>query len=410
MGSEKTLCGICLVLIQSFDQIFFIVPKTFPRSDSHFNLCYRHRMAFSSLPGWTMGGFLPLTLSRELASGITYPTKFTNEDEKWMFVALIEGMKGCGISNPNPSVGCVIVKNGKQISSGATEAYKKRHAERVAIDALPAGTDLSQATAYITLEPCSHQGQQPPCVDLLLEKKIGRVVIASTDPNPKVDGAGIKQLREAGIPVTLGVLQKEANLWHFPFRAYHRLKRPILIGKWAQTPNGLLAGDDGKQVWITGPTSRAYGHWLRQKYDAVVVGAGTYLKDKPSLTVRDCRTPILRQPMRVIIDPKGRIKDSEGIHVLRPRFEDLVEEVQKWFQGKQVQSVFVEGGPTLLRLFLEKKAFDALHIFTGKTALMGSRYALSFNKFAASYQKVSEAVIQEDTLEEYLLPSILNGS
>ncbi len=389
--------------------------------------------------GWTLGGYLPFTLKREDASELVFSNAFSNEDERWMFAALLEGMKGCGISNPNPSVGCVLVKDGKQIASGCTQSYKMQHAEKMACDQLPPGTDLKGCTAYVTLEPCSHFGNQPPCVDLLIQKNISRVVIATEDPNPKVQGQGILKLKEQKIEVTVGILQNEAKLWHFPFLTSQSTKRPVWVGKWAQTSQGLLADDAGNSQWITGPLSRAYGHWLRQKYDAVVVGARTVLWDKPKLSARDCRSPVFRQPMRMILDLRGRISEitpellatsfsseqttilftdknqkppknlPKHVHLIALEGSHLVESLKKWVVteeasqifGKPIQSLYVEGGSQILNLFLEKNGLDALHVFTGSKELSGKKNQIFWPK-ASAYRKVSEVAIQTDVLKEFV--------
>lgn len=369
-----------------------------------------------------------------MAPEVSFPLDFASNDEKWMFIALLTGMNGVGIANPNPSVGCVILKNGQEVATGATEAYKFRHAERVAIESIPQ-TDLKGATAYVTLEPCSHQGHQPPCVDLLIQKKFSRVVIAASDPNPKVSGEGIRKLKENGVEVVMGTLGAEATLWHLPFLAHQLLGRPLYVGKWAESSNGLLASDDGESKWITNPISRAYGHWLRQKYDAVVVGSGTVLKDHPKLTVRDCRAPIERQPLRIVVDLKGRISDitPELLHTtfsdktvtvlfspkqpthfpkesfwVRAQGTELVETVQNWIQskeatdlfGKPLQSIYIEGGSTLLNAFLSKKSLDVLHVFKGAKNLTGNKYSVQWPK--EDFELVTEAPLKEDKLQEFV--------
>lgn len=379
---------------------------------------------------WTIAGYLSPSLA------------FSTDDERWMFEALSSGQQGAGISNPNPSVGCMLVKNGQRLGSGGTEAFRQRHAERVACDSVDADA-LRGATAYVTLEPCSHVGHQPACADLLIERGITRVVIAIADPNPKVAGQGIARLRAAGIAVELGVLESAATLWHLPFLLHQKRARPLLIGKWAQTPDGLLADDLGNSKWITGPEARVHVHRLRQKYDAVLVSAGTVLADRPRLTVRDSGWPAGRNPVRMILDLKSRIQEisaellaatfseeaptvlflAEGAPTPRglPKAVTVVRlaggsEASRWpalrawlqaqstsdWLGRPFQSVMVEGGAELLNSGLREAVFDILHVYTGSPKFSGTKHRVDFDARASGFQIVSENKIGPDTLKEYL--------
>ncbi len=262
-------------------------------------------------PGFSFGGLLHQAISKEIpgASSISVPISAPGSDRFWMLEAIRESMSGIGITHPNPAVGCILVDSqGHEISRGATQAYKGHHAERVAFERVTRSESLAGATAYVTLEPCTHQGHQPACVDLFFTptgSQIQRIVIASADPHPQVNGEGIRRLRSAGKKVEIGVLGPEATAWNFPFFASQKLKRPAVILKWAQTLDGQMADDLGQSQWISGLISRSYSHWLRQHYDAILVGAKTMLSDLPKLNARDCARPHQGKPLPILFDPHG---------------------------------------------------------------------------------------------------------
>ena len=289
----------------------------------------------------------PLVSGQELQ-----PKSFSSqrsEDEFWMKEALREGMRGAGIASPNPSVGCVLVESfgvspagtfvSREAARGCTQAYGGWHGERSAFENLKKqkpSADAHGITAYVTLEPCSHVGKQPPCANLLVEKKVKRVVIAASDPHPLVNGQGIEKLRAAGIEVEVGLMLAESVAWNLPFFLSAIGKRVTWAAKWAQSLDGCLADDQGGWKWITGPRARAYSHWLRQKYDAIVVGAGTVLSDFPDLRPRDCWLAGQSLPTKVIFDPKGRLlsPSEEQKNLLR----------QKTLAGKEGKLIFVSDG------------------------------------------------------------------
>ncbi len=210
--------------------------------------------------------------------------------------ALTLGRRGLGRVAPWPSVGCVLVREGRIVGRGTSDAVSLRHAERVALD--QAGDAARGATAYVTLEPCSHHGRTPPCADALVAAGVTRVVIASGDPNPRVAGQGIARLRAAGIEVLTGVLEKEAAEQHLGFFRVMTEGRPMLTLKLASTLDGRIATASGESRWITGPEARRAVHALRMSHDAVLVGGGTARADDPTLTVRDMGSD--RQPVRIV--------------------------------------------------------------------------------------------------------------
>ena len=218
-------------------------------------------------------------------------------------IALAEGARRR--TPPNPWVGCVLVAGGVVVGAGATRRPGEPHAEVEALRA--AGESARGATAYVTLEPCAHHGRTPPCADALLEAGVARVVVAIADPDAQVDGAGIARLRAHGVPVDVGVEADTARRVLAPYLLHRARNRAYLVLKTAMSLDGRIAARDGSSRWITGAAARADAHELRADSQAVVVGAGTALADRPSLTARDTREPVERPPWRVLLDASGRV-------------------------------------------------------------------------------------------------------
>lgn len=214
-----------------------------------------------------------------------------------MRLALSLGRRGQGNAAPNPAVGCVIVHDDRIVGRGWTQPGGRPHAETVAL--AQAGAQASGATAYVTLEPCAHHGQTPPCADALVKAGIARVVVAAQDPDARVDGAGLKRLRDAGIEVTLDVCRAEAQADLAGFFLNVEQGRPLVTLKLAGSFDGRIATGSGESQWITGPDARRHVHAMRARHNAVMVGGGTARQDDPSLTVRDLG--IDRQPARIVI-------------------------------------------------------------------------------------------------------------
>jgi len=204
-------------------------------------------------------------------------------DTRFMALALMLGRRGLGRVWPNPAVGCVLVRNGVVIGRGRTADGGRPHAEVVA---LAQAGDARCATAYVTLEPCAHTGQTGPCAQALIDAGVTRVVIAITDPDPRVGGRGIAMLRDAGIAVELGVCASQAGTDHAGFFSRLTQMRPFLTLKIASTLDGRIATATGESQWITGPQARQAVHMMRARHDAVMVGGGTVRADDPSLTSR----------------------------------------------------------------------------------------------------------------------------
>ena len=344
------------------------------------------------------------------------PAKFSFE--YWMFQALKLAQSCAGRASPNPTVGCVFVKHNKIVSEGVTESYGGRHAERVAIESCSDKSCLKGSDCYVTLEPCAHYGKQPPCVEAIIAVKPSRVFCAISDPFDKVSGRGIQALREAGIEVNVGVLALESILWHLPFLFANLKKRPLVVAKWAQTANGMFADQKAKSKWISGTTSRRLTHLARQNYDAIAVGIGTFLVDEPQLNVREHLYPVGRQPVRVLIDPKGSLNEVDtkilksskvssikspliylGPSVVSKKIKDklailapdhravaanenlisLGRELESSFEElttKPLQSIFVEGGAHTLSHLLDRNQIDYIQRFEAFSFVRQSSYQI----------------------------------
>ncbi len=221
-----------------------------------------------------------------------------------MRAALGLARRGLGAVFPNPAVGCVLVRDGDVVGRGWTQPGGRPHAETEALGR--AGDRARGATAYISLEPCAHHGETPPCADALVEAGIRRAVIALGDPDPRVDGGGVRRLMEAGIDVDVGICEAEAADLNAGFIRRVRDGRPQVTLKLATSLDGRIATHSGQSQWITGETARNMAHGLRARHDAVLVGTGTAVQDNPELT---CRLPGLsgRSPIRVVVDGRLRL-------------------------------------------------------------------------------------------------------
>lgn len=227
----------------------------------------------------------------------------------FMKIALALAARHVGLTAPNPTVACLIVKDNQIIATGITGIGGRPHAETIALH--KAGKLASGATAYVTLEPCCHVGETGPCADALIKANVAKVVIPVADPFHKVAGGGIKKLQDAGIEVVTGICEKEAVELNAGFMTVHTKNRPYITLKLATSLDGKIATSTGESKWITGQAARDYAHMLRAKNDAIMVGIGTVLADDPLLT---CRLSGLEQqsPVRIIMDSELRIsKDSK---------------------------------------------------------------------------------------------------
>ncbi|WP_374763811.1 bifunctional diaminohydroxyphosphoribosylaminopyrimidine deaminase/5-amino-6-(5-phosphoribosylamino)uracil reductase RibD [Yunchengibacter salinarum] len=241
------------------------------------------------------------------------PAAPSGEDVRWMRHALALAEQGLGLTAPNPSVGCVLVKDGRLIAAGVTAEAGRPHAERVALDR--AGEAARGATAYVTLAPCTHEGQTGPCAEALVEAGIARLVFAVDDPNPDMRSQGEDRFIAAGIAASKGVLAAEATALNRGFFLTKTENRPLVTCKLASSLDGRIALSSGESQWITGPQARQDGHRLRLHHDAIMVGSETVLQDDPALT---CRLPGLPRrtpysPVRVVMDSRLRLPVNSGL-------------------------------------------------------------------------------------------------
>src|ERR1700760_3448120 len=269
----------------------------------------------------------------------------TQADLSHMRAALALARRGLGTTWPNPSVGCVIVRDGRVVGRGTTQPGGRPHAERIAI-AL-AGDAARGATAYVTLEPCCHHGHSPPCTDALIAAGVSRVVIAAGDPDPRVNGQGLQQLRSAGIEVLTGLLEPEAIDILIGFSNRITLGRPMVTLKLASTLDGRIATHGGESQWITGTPARHLAHAMRGRHDAVMVGVGTVLADNPDLT---CRIPGFRPTPNVRVIADSHLRTS-----LTSRLLTTAKDVPTWFllrEGTNLarEDAFIDLGARLIKI------------------------------------------------------------
>ena len=306
-----------------------------------------------------------------------------NNDEKYIKMCFSLAKKGKNNVLPNPMVGSLIVKEGRIISKGYHKKYGEFHAERNAI--LNAKEDLEGATIYVNLEPCSHFGKTPPCADLIIEKKIKRVVFSSFDKNPKVDG--VKKLKEAGIEVLGGVLEKEGDELNKVFFKNITKKIPYIALKTATTLDSKIATENYNSKWITGDSSRLEVMKLRSFYQAIITGSNTVLYDNPKLTSR-IKGGI--NPIRIIMDRKGKIPfdynvfENDGTriilidntkrkcpsHVEKIGFSNINELLKTLF-NMGIYSILIESGRGLNSAFLKEKCVDEIYHFIAPKILGG---------------------------------------
>lgn len=280
-------------------------------------------------------------------------------DQHWMQLALELAKRGQGYVEPNPMVGCVVVRQGELIASGFHQRFGGPHAEVNALDKLDTQT-VSESTIYVTLEPCAHYGKTPPCVELLLKNPPARVVIAMEDPFEQVAGLGIGKLKQAGIDVTVGVLGDQARELNAPYLKRLSSRLPWVIAKWAMTLDGAIATSTGDSKWISNELSRQQVHRLRSRVDAILVGSSTVLADDPMLTARlGAGESVARKAIRVVLDRRFRIgSSSQLVRTARQRPVWVVVDPRVLRSMPQKRSEFEESGVEFLELDVQS-AVDA---------------------------------------------------
>ena len=296
--------------------------------------------------------------------------------------------KGIGHVSPNPLVGSVIVYNGKIIGEGYHQNYGKEHAEVNAISSVKDKSLLPKSTIYVNLEPCSHFGKTPPCANLIIEHKIPKVVIGSIDSFSKVSGKGIDRMKNAGIEVEVGVLEKESRELNKRFFTFQEKKRPYIIIKWAESKDGYIAPKNQTEpFWMTSSESKKLVHKWRAEETAILVGRVTAEKDNPSLTVREVEG---KNPIRIVIDKDLKLStdlnlfnnDSETIvfnaikseendtnRFIKIDFNNLIKSILNELYKQNIQSLIIEGGSKTIQSFIDENMWDEARIFTTKKEL-----------------------------------------
>ena len=325
--------------------------------------------------------------------------------EKYMEFALILARQAKGQTSPNPSVGAVVVNNGEIVGFGAHLKAGDAHAEVLALHM--AGDKANGGTIYVTLEPCSHYGRTAPCADLLIEKNIKHVVIACLDPHERVAGKGIEKLRQAGVKVDVGILEKEAMELNEDFFHYIKMKQPYVTVKTATSLDGKIATVTGESQWITGEDARLDVHRYRDQHDGILVGINTIIADNPSLTTRlpeGGRNPIrivldttLRIPMnsKVIRDGeaetwifigknvseerKFRFKEIDQVRIIQLDEDEIQVPTVLDVLGKEnIMSLFVEGGAEINGSFLKSRRINQVITYFSPKLIGGRKAPTSF--------------------------------
>jgi diaminohydroxyphosphoribosylaminopyrimidine deaminase/5-amino-6-(5-phosphoribosylamino)uracil reductase len=292
---------------------------------------------------------------------------WTKEDEAFMQHALDVAERGRGRVAPNPLVGCILVKEGEIIAEGWHDHLGGLHAEQMAIhDAESKGQSPNGATAYVTLEPCNHYGRTPPCTEALLWSGVKHVIVAHPDPNPTVRGKGFQVLRDAGISVESGLLEKEAAEQMKPFLHWCEHRRPIVTVKLAVDANGSVDDRSEEAQRFTSEACLDEVHRLRMDCDAILVGAETIERDNPSLTIRRVETE--RQPLRVILDPKERTNPNATVYIdgfdtiqVGADYNGLLPLLNR-LGDMEKQRLLIEGGPRTIHSFLSEQLVDEFYL------------------------------------------------
>lgn len=332
-----------------------------------------------------MSTLLNVQPSKKLPELIINYLRRVTTDEQYMARCLQLAMLGNGYVAPNPMVGAIIVHDEKIIAEGYHKHYGEPHAEVNAVNAINDPSILSECTIYVTLEPCAHHGKTPPCADLLVRHQLKKVVIGTTDSHDKVEGKGVQRLKNAGIEVVLGVLEEECREINRHFFTFHEKKRPYILLKWAQTPNGLIDNSEGKNgeiSWISSPEMQTCVHQWRHEHQGILVGKNTVIEDNPSLTVRRVKGT---NPIRIVLDSQleldnrfAILNDGEPTIILNQQKSaeegaltyietdtSDVHQVASTLFDLGIQSVLIEGGRKTLQSFIDANLWDEAKVIIG---------------------------------------------
>jgi len=292
-----------------------------------------------------------------------------SDDEKFMRAALREAKKGLGHTSPNPAVGAVVVRGGRIVARGWHHRAGEPHAEIEAIRALKRPEQARGTTLYVTLEPCSTHGRTPPCCDAIRELGFGRVVIGTVDPNPKHQGHGLTILAKAGIEVTTGVLTNECEALNRPFNKWIATGLPWVIAKAGMSVDGRLTRPPGEGQWLTSEASRADAMRLRSQVDAILVGGETVRADNPRLSIRGVAGFEGKQPWRIVVTRSGNLPTEAHVFTDEQRGRTLVfkgkslADVLRELGTRQINSVLIEGGGTVLGEAFDQRLVDEVHFY-----------------------------------------------
>jgi diaminohydroxyphosphoribosylaminopyrimidine deaminase/5-amino-6-(5-phosphoribosylamino)uracil reductase len=335
-------------------------------------------------------------------------------DELYMQRCFDLAVKGLGNVAPNPLVGSVIVHQDKIIGEGYHQKYGEAHAEVNAVNSVPENLKylLPNSTLYVNLEPCSHHGKTPPCADMIISKRIPKVVISCLDPNPLVSGRGMQKLKDAGVEVITGVLQNEGAFLNRRFFTFHTAHRPYIILKWAQSQHRIMAPEGNRQQWLSGPEAKLLSHQWRSEETAILVGKNTVEADDPELTVRlvtgknpiritidknlslPLKLKIFRDDVPVYIFNRLESKTAGNLVFVKLDFEKNVEEqIANHLYQKGIQSLIVEGGPATLKHFIKSKLWDEARVFNTPNPLQEGKKSP-----AIAGQFLSEEMVGKDKL------------
>jgi len=313
----------------------------------------------------------------------------SGEDIKFMQRCLDLAGKAEGRTCPNPMVGSVIIHNGSVIGEGYHQKAGEPHAERIAINSVTDRELLKESTLYVNLEPCNHQGRTPPCTEIIISAGIKKVVAGTADTSDKVNGKGIEALIRSGCNVTIGVLEEECRWINRRFFTFNEKKRPYIILKWAQSADGFIDVDRDRisergPVWITGNAERVLVHIWRSAEQSILAGAGTVRTDDPMLNLRLWPGD---DPLRLILTSSGSLDDNSAVFrtegrtvvfthnkyaslscekVILDRERSSALQVAEYVYNAGIQSLFIEGGASVLNHFIKEGLWDEARIFSGR--------------------------------------------
>lgn len=338
----------------------------------------------------------------------------SSKDSKYMKRCIAIANNGLGRTAPNPMVGCVIVCDDNIIGEGYTSPYGGPHAEVNAINSVSNKNLLKKSTLYVTLEPCSHYGQTPPCSNFITNHNIPKIVVGCEDPNKKVSGRGIAHLRANGAEVLVGVEENLCKAQLKRFLTFQTKKRPYIILKWAETADGFVAPktkNSKNPFWISGNQSRQLVHQWRAEEQAILVGGKTVLEDNPSLTTRYVNG---KNPIRIVIDKYNNLPQNSSVFngeakTLHLTFEILnstkpiAKQICDHLYLENISSLIVEGGPKTLQYFIDEELWDEARIFKSNSVLGSGIEVPKFEKNSAY-----RTLIGEDTLHYFFNAELFN--